>query len=172
MRAVKYYQPEERRYLQENLQCIYCGNTTAFYVDLRLRHEVTIQADNTILIDAGKSTDRAFKNILENIYTMLEKDNSIIYCANCQQNEGIDLQERLLDYCWQVGCPGCDVCGSYIDKQEMIDTCTECLHDHNGCISEEDCSNICPYYQDGLEDVRTHYNITLDEIKKDAGYLT
>ena len=30
--------------------------------------------------------------------------------------------------------------------------------------------NLLPAYDNGLEEVRQHYNITLDEMKKDLGY--
>jgi len=70
-----------------------------------------------------------------NIDTVLYNDKQIIHCANCKE-QGVDLQERLLDYCWQTGCPGCDVCGNYIDKDELIETCTECIREHNGLVGE------------------------------------
>ena len=165
MRQVKYYPPESRRYLKENLQCIYCGNTTAFFIDLRLRHQVTIQPDSSILVESSKTTEKVFHSIADNVDTALEH----IHCANCKE-QGVDIQERLLDYCWQTGCPGCDVCGNYIDKDELIETCTECIHEHQGSITEEDCAYQCTHYDNGLEEVRRYYDITLEELKRDAGY--
>jgi hypothetical protein len=170
MRAVKYYPPESRRYLQENLQCIYCGNTHAFFIDLRLRHQVIIQDDSSILVEPSKTTEKVFHSIANNINTVIDNENEVINCANCK-NPSVDIQERLLDYCWQVGCPGCDVCGSYIDKEDLVETCTECLRENKGKIEEEDCACQCMYYDNGLEAVRRHYEITLEELKRDAGYL-
>jgi len=170
MRAAKYYPPESRRYLKDGLQCIYCGNTNSFFIDLRLRHQVTLQPDSSILVESSKTTEKIFHSIAGNIDNILYSDNQIIHCANCKE-QGVDLQERLLDYCWQTGCPGCDVCGSYIDKDELIETCTDCIREHDGLIDEEYCSYQCPYYDDGLEAVRGHYNITLAEMKQDAGFI-
>lgn len=170
MRPVKYYPPETRRYLQDNLQCIYCGNTTAFYIDLRLKQQVLINEDHSIIIESSKTTEKVFRSLVHNMDTVLFNEHQSIHCANCKE-QGVDKQERLLDYCWQSGCPGCEVCGNYISKEELIEICTECIHEHKGIISEEDCSYRCMYYDNGLEEVRMHYDITLEELKKEAGYL-
>jgi len=80
------------------------------------------------------------------------------------------MQERLLDYCWQMGCPGCEICGNYISEEELRSLCNECILGRNGEITEDECSYLCPYHDDGLEQVRMHYDITLDDLKRDLDY--
>jgi hypothetical protein len=169
MRAIKYYPPESRRFLHKNLQCIYCGNTHAFFIDLRLRHQVIIQDDSSILVEPSKATEKIFHSIAQNIGTVIDNENEVINCANCK-NSSVDIQERLLDYCWQTGCPGCDVCGSFIDKDEVIDICIDCLKENDGKIEEEECSYQCAYYDNGLEAARNHHGISFEELKREAGY--
>ena len=111
----------------------------------------------------------AFLHKIMDVIYLTYREPPVIFCANCQEGY-VDSQERLFEWCWQRGCPGCSVCGNYIDKDEMLEICSECIIDHEGQISEDDCNSVCPYYEDGLEEVRMHYDITLDAIKLDLGY--
>jgi len=175
-RAIKYYEPEERRYdVINNLQCMYCGNTTAFYMDLRLRHQIDVQHDGLISIELNrKITGRVFDSIAKNIWTIIDKSKTegreLIHCANCHDSESLDFQERLLEWCWQRGCPGCDVCGDYISAEEIAELCSECIRERDGKVTEDDCYTTCSHYDDGLLNVLEHYGLTLEKLKNDLGY--
>ena len=168
-REVKYYNPDERRYFPENLQCIYCGNTTAFYIDLKLRHRLE-STEQGIVIDFDEKVHRIFKSLSQNIYNLLCNGREVIHCANCGDSY-LDNQESLLEYCWQMGCPGCHVCGSYIDKEELIHLCSECIKERDGDINDEKCSEgICEHYEYGLKEVRDYYGLSLKKLKQNLGY--
>ncbi len=173
-REVKYYEPAERRYFENNLQCSLCGNSTAFFIDLRLKHlisctssgEITVEFDKTARERIIPSLQRNMENIINKVY---DTDKALIKCANCEEGF-VDMQERLLDYCWQMGCPGCDVCGEYIDEEELRSLCSECITNRNGVVTEEDCYYQCTYYDEGLDNVRRHYNLSMDILKREVGY--
>jgi len=175
-RQIKYYQPEDRRYnIENNLQCTNCGNTTAFYMNLRLRHQIDVAESGLISVELNKQmTERVFKSIANNIWNIVEKskmeDKEIIHCANCNDSESVDFQTRVLDWCWQMGCPGCDVCGQFISEEEVRYICSECIKEHKGEITEEDCQYACPQYDDGLTGVLNHYNLDLEQLKRELGY--
>ncbi len=175
MRTVsKTWEPEERRYIEGNLQCQWCGNTTGFSIDMILKHEVESSPSE---LEVGLNRDRQKrieKSLTSNIYSIVDKyhetGKEIVRCSNCEMAEGIDFQERIIDYCWQMGCPGCWHCGMYLDEDEVRSLCSECIRDKGGRIDEDDCSTICPHYDQGLSDVREHYGIELEEIKRSLGY--
>jgi len=175
-RAIKYYDSRARRYgVENNLQCVYCGNTTAFYLDLRLRHQIDVQPDGLVAIELNQQkTQRVFASISKNIWNIIDKskmeDRELIHCANCHDSESVDFQVRMLDWCWQMGCPGCEVCGEFISEEEVTELCSECIREHEGNISEDDCYCCCPHYDDGLLNVLDHYGITLEKLKVDLGY--
>jgi len=174
-RAIKYYEPEHRRYgVANNLQCGYCGNTTAFYMNLKFRHELCVEKGSLNVSLNQQRTQHILDSISKNIWDMISKSQSdgkeIFFCANCDESESVDLQERLIDYCWQMGCPGCEVCGNYISEEELRDLCTECINERNGEITEEDCMYSCSHFDNGLIDVFNHYDITLEDLKKELGY--
>ena len=173
-RASKTWEPEERRYVEGNLQCQWCGNTSGFSIDMKLKHEVESSASG---LSVGLNRDRQKKierSLTSNIHRIVDKyhetGKEIVRCSNCEMSEGIDFQERIMDYCYQMGCPGCWHCGMYIDKDEVTSLCTDCIRDKRGRIDEEDCLTICPHYDQGLSDVREHYGIELNEIKRSLGY--
>ena len=176
IRQIKYYEPEERRYgVENNLQCIYCGNTTAFYMNLRLRHQINVEASGLISVELNRQmTERVFKSIAKNIWNIIDKSKiegkEIVHCANCDESESVDFQMRVLDWCWQTGCPGCEVCGEYISEEEVRDLCSECIKEHNGEITEEDCQCRCPHYDDGLLQVLDHYGLSLEKLIRELGY--
>jgi len=175
MRGVKYYEPEERRYgVENNLQCSYCGNTTAFFTNLKLKHDLTVEDGNLVVNLNEQKTNRILDSISRNIWRMIDRqqmeDKPIICCANCEEAESVDFQERFLDWCWQCGCPGCHVCGDFIAEEEVVSLCTQCIKEHDGKIEEDDCGYLCPNYDNGLLEVLDHYGMTLADVKTLAGY--
>ena len=168
-RAIRYYSPENRRYFAQNLQCISCGNTDAFYIDLRLRQRMESDSHGHILIDFDSKAKKVFKSISENINKLLNNGREVIFCANCRDTY-LDNQESLLEYCWQMGCPGCDVCGNYIEEEELIDLCMTCIRERDGDINEEKCTEVCEHNDYGLGEVRNHHGISLQRLKEEAGY--
>jgi hypothetical protein len=175
MRKPKYYPVEERRFnVENNLQCSLCGNTTAFCIDLRLKHLVEVEAGMLIVQIQRSPAERVFDSISRNIWRMIDKAHDegkeIIRCANCHESETVDLQERLLDYCWQMDCPGCEVCGNYITEEEVRELCCECIKEHDGQITEDDCWQYCPHYDDSLLPVLEHYHLTLEDLLRELGY--
>ena len=168
-REIKYYRPEDRRYFPENLQCINCGNTEAFYIDLKLRQKLESQAHGHILIDFDSRAKKLFKSISQNINKIMSCGKEVIFCANCRDTY-LGNQEALLDYCWQMGCPGCEVCGNYIEEEELIDLCMTCIRERDGDINEEKCTEVCEHNDYGLGEVRNHHGISLQRLKEEAGY--
>ena len=167
-REIKYYNPDERRYFPENLQCIYCGNTTAFYIDLKLRQKIE-PTDQGIIIDFDDKVHRIFKYLSQNIYNLLCNGKEVIHCANCGDSY-LDNQESLMDYCLQMGCYGCSVCGNYIEKEELISLCTTCIRERDGDINDEKCGEVCEHYDYGLKEVRDYYGLSLRKLKEELGY--
>ncbi|MEE9167913.1 MAG: hypothetical protein V3U24_10705 [Candidatus Neomarinimicrobiota bacterium] len=172
-RDARYYDPEERRYVENNLFCPFCGNSNAFSIDLKLRHKVECQS-GLLNVGLDKRVKKVLHAIENNLWRIVDKGlnegKSVIRCANCENKEWIDLQERMLDWCWQLGCPGCWYCGNWIEKDNLIELCSECIISRGGNITDDDCSSVCPHYDDGLEQVMDHYGITLDRLKMELGY--
>ena len=176
MRTVnKTWEPEDRRYVEGNLQCQWCGNTTGFSIDMKLKHEVALSGSGLVVglnRDRQKRIERSLSNNIQKIVDKYhETGKEIVKCSNCEMAEGVDFQERIIDQCWQMGCPGCWHCGLYIDEEEVLTLCRECIRDRNGKIDETDCSTICPNYDQGLSEVREHYGLDLEELKREQGYL-
>lgn len=174
-RQIKYYEPEQRRYFEDNLQCMYCGNTNGFFIDLRLRHLIKLSSIGSLIISIDPMiADRVSKGLARNVMTLLEKaanlDKPVIRCANCGNYEAIDNQYQLLEYCWQMGCPGCGVCGEYISLEDLKELCFECIRKHDGQLTDDECGYVCVHYDWGLEQVRAHYNVTLEDFKRELGY--
>ena len=175
MRTIsKTWEPEDRRYIEGNLQCQWCGNTTGFSIDMKLKHEVQLSSSGLAVGLNRDRQKRIEKSLSSNIYRIVDKyhesGKEIVKCSNCQMAEGVDFQDRIIDYCWQMGCPGCWHCGMYIDEAEVRTLCSDCIRDRNGNINEDDCATICPNYDQGLAEVREHYGIDLDELKRMQGY--
>ena len=174
-RVIKDYPPETRSYSHNNLQCIYCGNTTAFYSNLKLKHELTVDGSGSLMVELNqKKTQRLMESISNNIWSMIDNaqmtGKEIFFCANCEDSEGVDLQTRLLDYCWQTGCPGCEICCEYISEEDFKDICTDCIKSRDGKITPEDCVYSCDYYDSGLEQVFIHYGTSLEDLLVELGY--
>ena len=173
-RTARIYPPDGRRLIGDNLQCCGCGNTTSFSIDLRLRHKVEVTpAGIEVSLDRAK-TDKVLQALQRNLPKVLDggfyRDNPRIKCANCEEGETVDLMERIQDVCWNQGCPGCWYCGNYLDKEVVIDTCSDCLVQNEGKITEEDCLYSCPHYDEGLAQVRDHHGLSLDGLRKQLGY--
>jgi len=172
-RTVRIYNPEERRFLEDNLYCTYCGNAAAFQIDLKLKHLLKSES-GCISVELLKSySDRVMNVIAKNVDKLLEKGwegKPQFRCANCDESQSLDLQGRVYDYCSYNFCPGCFTCGIWIEKDDLINMCTECITDKDGAIEDEDCVYNCPNYDNGLTEVMDHYDLSLDIIKKDLGY--
>ena len=174
MRNQKIYNPEERRQILENLICTYCGNTAAFNINLKLRHLLQIKKGQLEVVLFREFTDKVLRVIKHNMDRLVERcydgrDKSFT-CANCDQIETIDYHERVLDCCWNMGCFGCFYCGNWMDKGDLIETCRDCITERNGNVDLDFCEYNCPVSDTGLEEVRQHYDLTLDEMRKDLGY--
>ncbi len=169
-RMIKEYPSETRKYnIANNLQCTYCGNTTAFYTNLKLKHEITVEDGYLSVALNKKKSKRILDAISKNIWDMVDKSKmdgkEVFFCANCDESEAVDFQERLIDYCWQMNCPGCEVCGDYIPEADLREMCSQCIEERNGEITEEDCIYSCPNYDYGMIEVFNHYGLTLDDMK-------
>ena len=173
-RAVRIYPPEERRYLAENLLCPSCGNTTAFAMDLRLRHSVDIQPGGLEVGLAPVPTTKLLRALQQNLHKVLDKgfleEKPKISCANCGDNESVDLLERVMDTCWNSGCPGCWYCGNFIEQDQLVEMCSDCIISRDGQVTLEDCEYSCPNTDYGLDEVRTHYGLTLEGLIQNLGY--
>ena len=173
-REIKVYPPEVRRFISENLLCPACGNTSAFMMDLRLRHSLQIQSKGLEVSLDRVPTEKILKALALNLHKVLDKgfyeDKPRIACANCGETDYIDLLERVMDTCWNSGCPGCSWCGSYIEKEELVNLCSDCITSKDGEVTTETCECGCPNYDYGLDEVRNHYGITLEGLKQDLGY--
>ena len=173
-RTPRIYNPEERRYLEENLYCSFCGNAEAFTINLKLKHLLTMTPQGIQIELFGPYTQRVQQVIATNVDRILErawdKGKPVFHCANCGEGEGLDLQGRVLDYCGNNCCPGCFHCQSWISKDEVRDLCKECIQKRDGAIEEDDCYYQCDWYDNGLLEVLDHYGIVLKDLKEELGY--
>ena len=175
MRTIsKTWEPEDRRYVEGNLQCQWCGNTAGFSIDMKLKHEVALTSSGLVVGLNSNRQKRIELSLSSNISSLVDKyhetGKEIVKCSNCEMSEGVDFQERIIDQCWQMGCPGCWHCGEYIDEEEVLSLCRECISEKHGNIDEDDCTVICPNYDQGLSEVREHYGLDLSELKREQGY--
>jgi hypothetical protein len=169
MRDVKVYEPEERRYVVNNLYCFYCGNTHQWQIDLKLKHVVECSTEGLIVGIEEQRTRKIFHSIERKICWLLEKSKPLFRCANCG-NMGLELQEWMLDSCYNLECPGCFHCQNWMDKEMLIELCSDCIHKKKGIITDDDCRTICDYHPDGLGEVRDHYDVSLENLKYELGY--
>ncbi len=173
MRQAKTYNVEDRRFLEESLYCNYCGNSNAFQIDLRLKHLLTSES-GSVTVELLKSyTNRVMNVVQKNVEKLLEKGwegKPLFRCANCHAEETLDTMGRSYDYCSWNGCPGCFTCGCWIDKEELVELCSECITESKGTVTEEDCIYNCPNCDAGFTEVMDHYNITLRDLKEKLGY--
>ncbi|MBT7021981.1 MAG: hypothetical protein HN967_12655 [Candidatus Marinimicrobia bacterium] len=172
-RTIRIYNPEERRFLEDNLYCTYCGNANAFQIDLKLKHLLKSES-GCVSVELLKSySDRVMNIIKNNVDKLLEKGfegKPRFRCANCNEDQSLDLQGRVYDYCSYNFCPGCFTCGIWIEKDDLINMCTECITEKEGEVEDEDCIYNCPNYDNGLSEAMDHYSLSLQEIKKNLGY--
>ena len=173
MREATIYQPEVRRNIPNNVYCPYCGNTNQWQIDLRLLHNLQMGPGGIeIALDQNKA-EKFLSSVQRHIDRMVflssDSKKPFLHCANCS-NSDIDVQEAILEMCYNTGCPGCFHCGNWIDESDVRDSCLACIKDNDGDVDEDHCFTMCPHYDYGLEEVRQHYNITLDELKTLAGY--
>ena len=168
------YNPDERRFLEENLYCSFCGNAEAFTINLKLKHQLSPVSEGVKVELYGPYTDKVLKVISKNVDRILErawdKGKPVFHCANCGEGEGLDLQGGVLDYCGNNCCPGCFHCQNWISKDEVLDLCKECIQKRDGAIEEDDCCYQCDWYDNGLLEVLDHYHIALKDLKEELGY--
>ena len=173
-RTVKSWEPEARRYVADNLICPFCGNTNAFSIDLKIKHDLTMRQEGVEVGLSKDHSDKLTKALAKNLYRIIEKGceegRPRVICANCGESDGIDMHETLINICWQTGCPGCWWCGEWMEKKDVIETCHNCIVDRLGKVDEDVCYNSCEHYESGLEQVRAHYGLTLEGLKRDMGY--
>ena len=170
----KYYPPKERTYLYGNaLQCVDCGNTKAFSLNLRIPYVLTMTPQGMQSGPDEHRLQRIFQSLGKNLWSLMDRDifngENTIKCANCETGF-VDFQERLHDLCFHFGCPGCEVCGQYMSEVDVKEICSECLMDHAGDLTEEDCLMSCPWTADGLGEVRAHHDFTLEDLKQEMGF--
>lgn len=168
MRTHKVYEPEDRQWIEDNLYCPYCGNTTQWQFDIRLRHVIECDANAVALVIDPKKSQKLIQAITSDIHRNLHEHR--FQCANCHNDE-INYQMYYLESCWYNGCPGCFHCGQWIDRDLVIDLCEDCINKHHGNVNEELCCELCEHYEFGLGEVRAHYDISLEELKRNLGYL-
>ena len=173
-RTPKTWEPEARRYIADNLICPFCGNTNAFSIDLKIKHDLTMRPEGVEVGLSKVHTDKLTKAMAKNLWKILDKGfedgNPKIICANCGESDGVDLHERLINVCWQTGCPGCWWCGEWMEKKDVIETCHNCIVDRLGKVDEDVCYNSCEHFESGLEQVQAHHGLTLEGLKRDMGY--
>ncbi|MFC1583877.1 hypothetical protein ACFL4U_04245 [Candidatus Neomarinimicrobiota bacterium] len=173
-REPRIYPPEERRYIADNLLCTCCGNTTAYSIDLRLRHSLSLRPGGLEIGLDRLPTEKLLKALRINLHRVVDRglyeDRPIIHCGNCGEAEAVDIHERAMDTCWNSGCPGCWWCGNYIEKEEVVQLCSDCIISKEGKVDLEDCLYSCTNYDYGLEGVREHHALSLEELKTELGY--
>ncbi len=169
MKKVKTYDPEQRRFIEDNFYCGFCGNTNQWQIDVKLRHIVECLSDGfSVSLDEKRA-----KRISTAIQGFIQRslDENRFRCANCGNTE-IEYHFYYLESCWNTDCPGCFHCGNYIEKEMLIDICEDCISKHNGNITEDDCFTLCEHHDFGLSEVRDHHGVTLEDLKRGLGYFT
>ncbi len=99
MKAFRYIDPEDRRWLEENLLCLNCGNDTFFNIDLRINHVLESQPDGISIEMDRKMIDNVTNAISQNVLDMLDEANwkgkSVFKCANCDDETAIEYEPRV-----------------------------------------------------------------------------
>ena len=98
MHSHRIYEPEDRRYAENNLFCSSCGNTHQFSIDLKLRHNVEgLNAGLSVNLEENQ-TRKVFQAIETNLERMVDRSTEnalgIFKCANCDNGE-LDFHQRL-----------------------------------------------------------------------------
>ena len=153
--------------------CTWCGNTEAFNINLKLKHLIQVKNGQLEVMLFKAFTEKVLSVIKHNMDRLVERcydGKKSFYCANCNNTESIDYHERVVDCCWNMGCPGCFWCGDWMDKEQLIETCRDCITKKGGEVDLDYCACYCSASDNGLEEVRQHHGITLDEMKMDLGY--
>ena len=94
MRTYRYISPEDRRWLEENLLCLNCGNDTYFNIDLKINHILGSEPDGISVEMDKKMIDNVTKAISRNVLDMLDEANfkgkTIFRCANCEDGSALE----------------------------------------------------------------------------------
>ena len=75
MKAYRYIDPEDRRWLEENLICLNCGNDTYFNIDLRINHILGSEPSGISIEMDRVMIDNVTNGISQNVLDMLDKAN-------------------------------------------------------------------------------------------------
>ena len=174
MKTFRYIDPEDRRWLEENLLCLTCGNDTYFNIDLRINHILGSEPNGISIEMDREMIDNVTNSIAENALHMIDnaswKGKPIFTCANCDDDTSVEYESRVTEICYSNACGGCWYCG-YATEDYVIDCCTSCIKSRNGKIEEDDCETVCEYADNSLRESRDHYNISFDRLKRDLGYF-
>ena len=174
MRKFRYISPEDRRWLEENLLCLNCGNDTYFNIDLKINHILGSEPDGISVEMDRKMIDNVTKAISRNVLDMLDEANfkgkTIFRCANCEDGSAIEYEPRVSEICYSNGCGGC-WCHGYPEKDYVVDSCSECIKSREGRIYDDQCESVCSYADNSLRESREHYNIVLKHLKAELGYF-
>lgn len=172
-RQVRTFNPEERSYNEHNLYCYHCGNTNQWQIDLRLKHQVECLSSGLsvcLSIQTRKILKAIENNIVRMVDSSIDNDKGVFKCPNCS-NEYLDFQERTVEVCYWNGCPGCFHCGNWISEEDLLETCSSCISDKRGIITEDDCDSYCMVSDFGLREVMDHHGTNLTEIKESLGWF-
>ena len=174
MRAFRYISPEDRRWLEENLICLNCGNDTYFSIDLKINHILGNEPEGISVEMDRAMIDNVTESISQNVLDMLDKANwknkSLFKCANCNEDTAVEYEPRVLEICYSNACGGC-WCHGYPEKDYVLDCCGDCIKKRDGRIYEDECETICEYADNSLRESREHYNIVLKHLKAELGYF-
>ena len=174
MKAFRYIDPEDRRWLEENLICLNCGNDTYFNIDLRVSHILGSEPSGISIEMDKKMIDNLTNSIAENALHMIDtaswKGDPIFTCANCDDDSAVEYEPRVLEICNSNACGGC-WCHGYPEKDYVLDCCSECIKIRNGRIHDDECETVCEYAENNLRESREHYSIVLKHLKADLGYF-
>jgi len=159
--------------VEDSLFCGYCGNASAFQIDLKLKHLINSESGCLTIELLQSYSDKVMNIVQKNVENFLEQGwegDPVFKCANCHESDSLDTMGRAYDYCSYNCCPGCFTCGQWIDKDDVLRMCTECIMESDGAIVEDECSYNCSYYDSSLLEVLDHYDIRLSDLKEELGY--
>ena len=174
MKAFRYIDPEDRRWLENNLLCLSCGNDTFFSIDRRINHILGSEPSGISIEMDRQMIDNVTKSIAENALHMIDnaswKGKQLFTCANCDDDSSIEYEPRVAEICYSNACGGC-WCHGYPEKDYVLDCCGECIKKRDGRIYDDECETVCEYAENSLRESREHYSIDRTRLKAELGYF-